>query len=232
MKVFAVSDLHLSINNPKPMDIFGPAWDNYVDILCTEWQKKVGEDDIVLIAGDISWAMYLTDAVKDLEFISKLNGKKIILRGNHDYWWKSISAIRSVLPSGMFAVQNDSIKIGDYVICGTRGWTIPENNEKRNEEDEKIFQRELIRLKLSLESAKAKQTNCEKVICMLHYPPFNSKREDSEITQLLEEYNVDCVIYGHIHGTSCRAELEVKKNGIDYFLTSCDLIKNSPVEIF
>lgn len=231
MKIFAISDLHLSINNPKPMDIFGGNWDNYVQIICENWKQMVSEQDIVLISGDISWAMYLEDAVADLNFIRTLPGKIVILRGNHDYWWKSISAVRRVLPENMYALQNDSLQFENYIVCGTRGWTVPENTEHKTSEDEKIYKRELIRLKLTLENAKAKQKSNEKIICMLHYPPFNSKRQDSDFTALLEEYNVSYCIYGHLHGSDCRAEIITEKNGITYHLTSCDLVNNKLQEI-
>ena len=231
MRIFALSDLHLSINNPKPMDIFGPAWDNYVDKVKENWNNIITNDDVVIVGGDISWAMYLLDAVPDFEFIRTLNGKIVFVRGNHDYWWKSISAVRSVLPTEMYAIQNDSIKFDNIIICGTRGWTVPENQTHKTEEDEKIYNRELIRLKLALESAKSKQLQGDKIICVLHYPPFNSKYEDSDFTKLIEEYGVKNVVYGHLHGKDCRAELKKIKNGVTYYLTSCDLVGNMPQEI-
>ena len=231
MKVFALSDLHLSINNPKPMDIFGPVWDNYLDKVTYNWNSVVSDEDIVIVAGDISWAMYLEDAIPDFEFIRKLKGKIVFIRGNHDYWWKSISAVRSVLPTNMYAIQNDSIKFDNIILCGTRGWTVPENKEHKTQEDEKIYKRELIRLKLALENAKAKQTENDEIIVLLHYPPFNSRFEDSDFTRLIEEYKVKKVVYGHLHGKDCRAELVKVKNGITYYLTSCDLVGNMPQEI-
>lgn len=230
MKVFAISDLHLSINNPKPMNIFGPTWDNYVDDIFTDWSKKVGEDDIVIIAGDISWAMNLEDAVSDINLIAKNKGKKLIVRGNHDYWWSTISKVRSILPDNFFALQNDAIKIGDKVFCGSRAWNVPERGEA-TAEDRKIIDREIIRLRMSFEKAKEIAQNDEKIIAVLHYPPFNSKREDSEFTRLIEEYNIDTVIYGHLHGTQCRSDLVVTKNGVTYYLTSCDKLGNKLVEI-
>lgn len=168
MKVFAISDLHLSINNPKPMNIFGPAWDNYVENIISQWKEKVSEEDIVLMAGDFSWAMQLNDTKKDFELLENLPGKKIIIRGNHDYWWKSISAVRAFLPNGFYAIQNDAIKFGNLIICGTRGWTVPERPEKQTPEDEKIFKREVIRLALTLKEASAKKEEGDKVICMMH----------------------------------------------------------------
>ncbi len=230
MKVFAISDLHLSINNPKPMNIFGPAWDNYVENIIAEWKEKVGQDDIVLMAGDFSWAMNLEDTKKDFELLEDLPGKKIIIRGNHDYWWKSISAVRAFLPSGFYAIQNDAIKFDNLIICGTRGWTIPESVERQTPEDEKIFKREVIRLELTLKEAEAKRKEGDKVICMIHYPPVNFRREDSEFSKLLKDYKVDAVVFGHLHGYK-NAVLKYFKDDIPYYLTSCDLTGNKIVEI-
>ena len=230
MKVFAISDLHLSINSNKPMNIFGPVWENYLDKIEQSWNKLVSDDDVVLISGDISWAMKLNDAIPDLNYISQFKGKKIILRGNHDYWWSSISGVRSVLKQNMFAIQNDAIKIGDTIFCGTRGWTVPEITHK-TPDDEKIYNREVIRLGLSLQDAKRLQQNNEKIIVMMHYPPFNSKMEDNEFTNLIEEYGVKTVVYGHLHSYDKKQKLIVYKNDVKYYLTSCDLIGNELIEI-
>ncbi len=230
MKVFAISDLHLSINSNKPMNIFGPVWENYLDKIEQSWNRLVSDDDVVLISGDISWAMKLNDAIPDLNYISQFKGKKIILRGNHDYWWSSISGVRSVLKQNMFAIQNDAIKIGDTIFCGTRGWTVPEITHK-TPDDEKIYNREVIRLGLSLQDAKRLQQNNEKIIVMMHYPPFNSKMEDNEFTNLIEQYGVKTVVYGHLHSYDKKQKLIVYKNDVKYYLTSCDLIGNELIEI-
>lgn len=232
MKVYAISDLHLSINSNKPMNIFGPVWDGYLEKIEESWKEKgVTDYDIVLIAGDLSWAMKLNDAIADLEYISQMGkGKKVVIRGNHDYWWSSISALRGVLPYGMYALQNDAVKIGDYIICGTRGWTVPEVAHK-TPEDEKIYKREVIRLELSLQDAKRLQTNNETIICMMHYPPFNSKLEDSDYTQLFEKYGISTVVYGHLHSYDKKQKLVVTKNGVTYYLTSCDLVNNQLIRI-
>lgn len=231
MKVFAISDLHLSNTCNKPMNIFGPVWEGHFEQICKDWKQKVTEDDIVLIAGDISWAMKLEDAVIDLNEISKLPGKIIITRGNHDYWWKSLQSIRSNLNDNMFAIQNDSLKIGNYVFCGTRGWTVSEDGEY-SQEDKKIFDRELIRLELSLTSAQKLLKDGDKLICMIHYPPFNSNQEHSAFMELFEKYKVDKVIYGHLHGKKVKTIKYVKINGVEYYLTSCDQVENKLVEIY
>lgn len=230
MKVFSISDLHLSINSDKPMDIFGPVWENYLEEIEASWDSLVSDDDIVLIPGDISWAMYLKDAVADLKYISHFKGKKVLLRGNHDYWWKSISELRRNLPENMYAVQNDAIKFENVIICGSRGWVVPETTHK-SEEDEKIYKRELIRLELSLKEATTLRQDGDVLICLTHYPPFNSRHEDSDFTRLMEKYGVNKAVFGHLHSYDKRQALTYSKNGIDYFLTSCDLVKNQLVRI-
>lgn len=223
MKVYAISDLHLSINNKKPMNIFGPVWEGYLDKLIADWTKKVTQDDIVLLAGDISWAMKLEDSVEDLKFISNLPGKKIIIRGNHDYWWSAIGKVRNVLPPNIFALQNDSLKIGNYIFCGTRGWSL---------DDEKLVNRELIRLEMSLKDALSKKSNDEKIICLLHYPPFDKNYKETVFSKIIEKYNVDFVVYGHLHLPSNKnAPKIILHNSTKYFLTSCDVLDNKLVEI-
>jgi len=222
-KVYAISDPHLSANADKPMDIFGPNWDNHWQKIKEDWVKHVKEDDLVLVPGDISWAMYLEEAKDDLNAIGALPGKKVILRGNHDYWWKSISAVRSILPEDMFAVQNDVVRFDDVLVCGTRGWTVPEYKHK-TAEDEKIFKREVLRLELSLKNMQAERKEGDFVIAITHYPPINARRAVSEFALLFEQYKVDAVVYGHLHGSDSRTELYFERNGIKYYLTSCDLV--------
>ena len=230
MKIYAISDLHLSTNCDKPMDIFGGNWEGYTDKIIENWSKKITNEDLVLIAGDISWAMKIEDAKPDLKWIDNLPGRKIIIKGNHEYWWKSISAVREILPESINAIQNDSVKIGNFIICGTRGWSVPEENKEFSQEDEKIYKREIERLKLTLKSAKVLQTNNEKIICMMHFPPFDGNGNESEFTKLFEEFGVSVVVFGHIHGyTNCKLK-QIKKD-IMYYFTSCDHIKNDPVEI-
>lgn len=230
MRVFSISDLHLDIYNKKPMDIFGPVWHNYVEKIVEDWNEKVTDEDVVILAGDYSWAMKLEDATKDFEFLSTLKGTKIIIRGNHDYWWSSVSKVRAMLPQNTYALQNDAIKLGNYIFCGNRGWLIPEG-KLNTEENQKIYARELIRLELSLKAAKKLQTNGEEIIFITHYPPFNNKVEASPYTKMLEEYGVSIVIFGHLHGYVNPKMLYNEINGIKYYLTSCDAVKNKIVEI-
>lgn len=230
MKIFAISDLHLSFACDKPMDIFGGNWENYQEKIQENWKALVSDDDLVLIAGDISWAMKLEEAVLDLEWIDALPGKKIIIKGNHEYWWKSISAVREILPPTIMAIQNDSIKIEKYIFCGTRGWVVPEKNKQLSSEDQKLYDREVQRLKLTLKTAQTQRQEGDEIIALMHFPPRNSDKEDSEFTKLFEEYGVSKVVFGHLHGyTNC--ELISEKNGITYYFTSCDHINNKPVLI-
>lgn len=226
MKIFAIADLHLAITTPKPMDIFGGEWENYLEKIKIDWLNKVSDDDIVILAGDLSWAMKLDDAMTDFGYFKDFPGTKIIIRGNHDYWWSTISNVRKALPKNIYAIQNDAMKIGDYIFCGTRGWTVPELYSQQTDEDKKIFAREVIRLELSLKQAKNLQTNNEKIICITHYPPFNSKFDESEFTYLMEQYEVDACVYGHLHGKNIRTQLVVNKGKTNYYLTSCDQVKN------
>mgnify|MGYP004461066833 FL=1 len=230
MKVFAISDFHLSINNPKPMDIFGPSWENYLDKIIADWEERVTDEDIVLIPGDLSWAMKFEEAKPDLDFICNLKGKKVILKGNHDYWWSSISELRGYLYNNTYAIQNDAIKLGNYVICGSRGW-VAEDNGFKSEQDEKIYKRELIRMELSLKNAMTLKSDEDKVIVITHYPPFNYRMEYNEMIALFEKYKVNYVVYGHLHNEDIKQKLTFERNGIKYYLTSCDLVGNKLIKI-
>lgn len=231
MKIFAISDLHLSFGSNKPMDIFGEQWKDYLNVIKQDWKDKVKPEDVVLIAGDISWAMKLEDTVEDFKFLKELSGKIFMIKGNHDYWWSGISSVRKVLPENVTAIQNDAFKVGDYIICGTRGWIVPENANSGSEEDKKIYLREQIRLDLTLKSAKSLQKNGEKIICMMHYPPTNADWQESEFTKLFEAFGVSAVVYGHLHGKYVKRDLIKEINGITYYLTSCDQLGNKLMEI-
>ena len=231
MTVYAISDLHLSTTTDKPMNIFGSNWEGYVEKIIEDWNQKVTDDDVVLIAGDLSWAMDLKDALIDLKQFFDLKGKKIFTRGNHDYWWKSLSKIRESFPENSFVLQNDAVKIGNVVVCGTRGWTV-EGSADFTEQDKKLYLREQERLRLALKAAEKLRAEGDELIVMIHFPPFNVKRDTSLFTDLFEQYKVDKVVYGHLHGKDCKADLFVMKNGIEYYLTSCDQVKNKLTVIY
>lgn len=230
MKLYAISDLHISTNTNKPMDVFGGNWEGYLDKIFADWQSKVSEDDLVLIGGDISWAMSIDDAKEDIKLLENLKGKKVLIKGNHDYWWSGIGKVREILPENTFALQNDCIKFGNYIICGSRCWAVP-GSPDFDKRDEKIYLREVERLKLSFNSVNKIKEDGDKVIALVHYPPFNVKRENSLFTEIFEKNKVDAVVYGHLHGKSVRSDKLVQKNGIKYYLTSCDQVDNKLQEI-
>ena len=230
MKIYAISDLHISTNTEKPMDVFGGNWINYLDKIKEDWLEKVTDEDLVLIGGDISWGMKLEDAKLDIQSLMDLKGIKVMIKGNHDYWWSSISRVREILPENFYALQNDSIKFGNVVICGSRCWSVPGSPDFKDQ-DMKIYLRETERLKLSLKSAKKMLNDGDKLIALIHFPPFNVKIEGSNFTDLFEEFGVDSVIYGHLHGKNVRSEKLIIKNGVKYYLTSCDQVNNKLTEI-
>ncbi len=221
MAIYAIGDLHLSGHSSKPMSIFGDHWIDHENKIKKSWIKKVKNEDAVLIPGDISWAMTLDEAMIDLQWIADLPGMKYLIKGNHDYWWGSIRKLNSLFESMNF-IQNNFFTYMDYAICGTRGWSCP-NHYKFTDHDKKIYIREANRLEMSLKAAKEK--GHENIIAMLHYPPTNDKLESSLFTEILEEYKVSHLVYGHLHGEgSYDYGLQGVHNGVDYKLVSCDYI--------
>lgn len=230
MKVFAISDLHISTNTNKPMDVFGGNWVGYMEKIRADWQKKVTDDDVVLIGGDISWAMTIDDAEKDILTLADLKGEKVLIKGNHDYWWSGIGKVRDILPENFYAVQNDFVRFNDVLICGSRCWSVP-GSPDFSANDEKIYLREIERLKLSFKAVNKERREGDKLIALVHYPPFNVRRESSGFTDIFEQNSVNAVVYGHLHGKDVRADKLVEKNGIKYYLTSCDQVDNKLTEI-
>lgn len=228
MNIYAIGDLHLSGSVNKPMDIFGDKWEDHHLKIIQNWEKTVDKEDIVLIPGDISWAMTLDEALVDLKLIQELPGQKVLTKGNHDYWWQSISQLNN-LYKDMYFLQNTAYKSGDYGICGSRGWICPGQVEM-GEHDTKIYYREVNRLQLSLDHAK--KLGCKKIIVMLHYPPTNDRKESSLFTNLFEQYPVTQVVYGHLHGEeSFNNSLRGMYRDINYTLVSADAISFSPHKI-
>lgn len=197
MRVLAISDPHLSGAQPKPMDVFGPGWAGHPEAFFAGWRRVVRDDDLVLVAGDVSWAMRLDEALVDLHAIAALPGQKVLLRGNHDYWWPSLAKLRRVLPPGMHVVQNDAVRIGDVVVGGTRGWLCP-GSLGFADPDRKIYEREVQRLALSLAAMKALEGSFR--VVMLHFPPTNPRGDDSGFVALLREAAPDALVFGHVHG--------------------------------
>ena len=218
MAIYAIGDLHLPGGADKPMNVFGAHWEGHFDRIRQDWREKVTPEDTVLIPGDISWAMQAEEAREDLEAIGALPGSKILLRGNHDYWWCGISRLRDMLPKGMYAVQNDAMALSGTAFCGTRGWTLPGSGTLP--EDEKIYRRELLRMEMSLD--RAVKLNQERLVVMCHYPPLGEGGAETPLSQLLEKYPVDDVVYGHLHGPSLRGAVTGLYRGIRYHCVSCD----------
>lgn len=229
MKVFAISDLHLSFAVEKPMDIFGDGWQNHFERVSEDWRARVGEEDLILLGGDISWGMNTEQAAPDYAAIAALPGKKAVVKGNHDLYWGSLSKMQTAFPEFAF-LQNNCLRFEDVLVVGSRGWTIP--TEESDAHDVAIYRRELIRLELSLSHAERVRTPDDKVVAMLHYPPFDAKYADSEVTELLTKHRVDAVTYGHLHGKNSRVTPVLEKQGIKYYITSCDLVANTLVRIF
>lgn len=226
MSLFAIADPHLSLGTDKPMDVFR-GWDNYVDRLTENWKKLVTEDDTVVIGGDISWAMKLYETEEDFKYLNSLPGKKLLLKGNHDYWWDTLSKINRYLEEKHFdsirIIFNNSYEAGEYVICGTRGWLI----DSQSDEDKHILSRECGRLRLSLESAK--DSDKEKIV-FLHYPPVYANFKSDEMISIFKEYGVKKCCYGHIHGQNMiKNAFNGELDGISYRLISCDALRFTPI---
>ena len=216
MSLFAIADLHLSLGTDKPMDSF-PGWNDYVDRIEKNWNKIVTDDDTVVIAGDISWAMNFDELKADFDFIERLNGKKIILKGNHDYWWNTSKKMNDFIESQRYKtisiLFNNSYDIDGVSVCGSRGWLFDVDDEH----DEKVLNREVGRLRLSLESA----VNDE-IIVFLHYPPVTTDTKCDEILNLLKEYGIKKCYYGHLHGVAAKKAIDDVVDGIEFRLISCD----------
>jgi hypothetical protein len=225
MAIYAIADLHLSHAEPKGMEIFGAHWENHFERIACAWRARITDEDLVVIPGDISWAMHTDAAAVDLQAIGALPGQKLILRGNHDYWWSSLGKVRQILPTGMVALQNDCFAFGGHAICGTRGWTVPGSSAYEGT-DEKLYLREIGRLKLSLDAAIKR--NLPIALCMMHFPPQNEKHEDNGFTELFKAYGITRVVYGHLHGKALQFAFEGMHDGIRYELVSCDHLNFEP----
>lgn len=227
MSLFVIADLHLPISANKPMDIFG-GWDNYVERLYDNWQKLVLPEDTVVIPGDISWAMGLENSLEDFKFIESLNGKKIILKGNHDYWWSTkAKADKFFADNGITSISilhNNFYRYNDYGLCGTRGWI----NDGSEPADAKVIKREAGRLERSVESAV--EEGLEPIV-FLHYPPVFANMTNPDILDVLVRYKVKWCFYGHLHGASCALAINGLRYGIDFRLISSDYLQFIPLNI-
>ena len=217
MSVFAISDLHLPARQ-KPMDIFGEHWENHFDRIAEDWRARVTDEDIVLLPGDLTWAMHLEEAMEDIMRVGELPGRKLILRGNHDYWWSAIGRVRRSLPEGMYAIQNDVLLLDGILFAGSRGWTIP-MGEGADPDDVRIYNRERMRLEMSLRTARSKDASAP-LIAMMHYPPLMESAKG--FSDILEAYNVSDCVYGHLHGAGLNAAIKGERGGVRYHQVSCD----------
>lgn len=216
--IFAIGDLHFDYTKEKPMNIFGDNWENHEEKIIKNWKKMVKDDDLVLLPGDISWALKLDTASLDLKRIDELPGIKIISKGNHDYWWSSLNKMNNLGYKTIHFIHNNSVEYKNYSICGTRGWAARDSFEF-SENDEKIYLREVQRLKNSLDSCVNK-----KIIAMIHYPPFNQDLSLNEFSQMLADYKVEKCVYGHLHGKGHKFSYEGEMEGVDYNFVASDYL--------
>ncbi|MEI8328868.1 MAG: metallophosphoesterase [Chlamydiia bacterium] len=247
MNIWAFSDLHLSFGNPeKSMEVFGPAWHNYGERIKQGWLRHIHDEDLVLIPGDLSWGKNLDQALIDLEWIHALPGTKVIIKGNHDHWWDSAAKMTKALPSSIHFIQNNTFEWKDVTIGGARLWDTSEynfkdyiefvENPRENkqapaslpEDQQKIFVRELQRLRLSLS---AMDPNKKIRIALTHYPPIGADLATSRTSQILEEFHIDLCVFGHLHSVKKRTPFFGKKNGVQYVFACCDFLDFIPLKL-
>lgn len=235
MSIYAISDLHLSFSGEKPMDIFGGQWEGHEEKIRKNWMNTIKENDIVLLPGDFSWAMYIEEAHQDFTYLNELPGKKILSKGNHDYWWTTITKMKKFLDENNFQsidfLYNNSFCFEDKIICGTRGWAFNDTKE-----DQKIVNREFQRLEISLKSGVEQFGTDKEIIVCGHYPPIinmnNMSVYEKELLQLMKRYNVKKCIYGHLHGIPKNSALEGIFYDIEYKMVSCDYTDFELIKIY
>lgn len=241
MAIFAISDLHLSFNKPtelfgvnhdedvyKPMDVFG--WDRHYEKIRDAWLERVGEQDTVLIPGDISWGMNLEEARHDFDWIAQLPGRKVMSPGNHCYYAQSKKKVRQALPEGMEWIDADYTLVEGMVVAGTRGWTLPGDWLWEEERDRRIYERQVGRLRLALESAVRDHPDLPRVV-MLHFPPVTKRIPDSGFLEVMKEFEVRTCVYGHLHGSAHKEAVEGEHESIYLQLVSCDYLNFRPVPL-
>ncbi|MGN1297454.1 MAG: metallophosphoesterase [Clostridia bacterium] len=225
MSIYTIGDLHLSFKENKPMSIFGDNWEDHEEKIKKDWIEKVKEEDLVILPGDFSWATYLKDTDMDFEYLNSLPGRKLLLKGNHDYWWTTVTSMRNFLQENKFEnidfIYNNSYEFENCIIVGTRGWSQTEDLE-----DKKILKREALRLELSIQSGIRDFGGNKEFIAFMHYPPISKsnlvKNETNEFIKMMQKYNIKRCFYGHLHSTSIKEAVEGKYFGIDFKLVSAD----------
>lgn len=242
MAIFTIGDLHLSFGTPdKAMDQFGPIWVNHPAKVKEAWLQRIAKDDLVLIPGDISWAKRLSEAQVDLNWIDELPGTKVLIRGNHDYWWASQAKLQALELKTIHFLHNSSYAWGDVSVAGARLWDSSSYNceecfltkgtpktPHELEQDEAIFRRELLRLE---ESLKSMDPRSPIKIAMTHYPPTNPRLDPTAVTDLLERYQVQICLFGHLHGIRKDKTFFGTARGVQYILTSCDVLNCIPLKL-
>ena len=227
MAIYVIADLHLSFSQNKPMDIFGNNWENHAEKIRNNWIKKVKQDDYVILPGDFSWATYIEDPKLDFSYLNSLPGRKILLKGNHDYWWTTLASMRKFVKENEFEnidfLYNNSYLVENKIIVGTRGWNILDS-----EDDKKMIKRETARLELSIKDGIQKYGSEREIIAFLHYPPITqnnlNKLENREFINMLKKYNIKRCYYGHLHGQSHKDAVTGIIDGIEYKLISADYL--------
>jgi predicted phosphohydrolase len=230
MTIWALSDLHLPFGEPsKTMEVFGPAWDRYTERIKEHWENLIKPGDLVLVPGDISWAMKLEDALKDLDWIDQLPGDKLIIRGNHDYWWPSAAKLKGILPPSIHFIQNNGFGDVTEYVPNPRAKKLSEEEIKaRKEEAERIFVRDLERLKLSLEQM---DPDARVRIALTHYPPIGKELQPSRASAVLEHFKIDKCVFGHLHNIKEGSLPFGKARGVDYIFASADYLGFAPIVV-
>lgn len=230
MAIYTIADLHLSFNTNKPMNVFGENWNDYEKKIKQSWQKNVKSTDTVILPGDFSWAMYLEESIKDFEYINELPGRKILLKGNHDYWWSTVTSMRKFLKEqnieNIDFLFNNSYEIENTIIAGTRGWILSEEQE-----DKRLTKREVDRLELSIRSGIEQYGNDKEIIVFMHYPPVNKNYMNTEYIKIMKKYNIKRCYYGHLHANSIKDAIEGELDGIQLKLVSADGLNFKLLEV-
>lgn len=229
MRIWAIADLHLSFAAAKPMDVFGDNWRDHPARIADLWHKLIAPDDLVLVAGDISWALRLPDALPDLAWIDALPGHKILTKGNHDYWWDYARKRSDQLPASLTLIEAEAIAMKGWVFCGTRGWVTPGQPWFAPETDERIYRREVGRLERALAAAQRLATQGERIGVLLHYPPFLADGTPTRFAEQLAAAQAAFCVYGHLHRRQdWQQAVQGERDGVHYYLTSCDFLNFTP----
>ena len=230
MAIYGIADLHLSFSQDKPMSIFGENWEGHSEKIKNNWISKVKPEDTVVLPGDFSWAMYLQDTYKDFEYLNSLPGKKLLLKGNHDYWWTTVTNMRNFLEENKFKnidfIYNNSYLVENKILTGTRGWNLLDT-----ENSSKMIKRESIRLQLAIEDGIKKYGDDKEIIVFMHYPPISNTNKKSDFLKILKQYDIKRCYYGHLHGKSHQDAVEGIVDGIEFKLISADYLNFDVIKV-